>query len=226
MVKFNEMTGGERSGLVKRSLVVTLFPVSVNPGCTSLTQSGPANHAELQLDGKIFFFSTRSSRHSLTKHILSFSLAINLLLAGCTVGNHGTLIAKYTTTDTVTVLDVYSVGFQVRPTGVDLGATLGYRHATYVFSNTDTLDPTGLSDWHWFNSPWPSGELVMRGNSSLGVEMQATEQIGRLTVGYINQLITVGPAPGESKIVRLYYNRKRPKETYLYLKLEEGDSER
>ena len=167
--------------------------------------------------------SALRAQNSLSK-IMSYFVFTIWLVTGCTIGNHGTLVAKYTTTATATVLDIYSLGFQFRPNRIDFGVTLGYRHASYILSKTTNMNDPHGSTWHWFNHPWPVGDLIARGSSSVGIEMQATDEVGRLTVGYIDQLITIGPIADESKVVQLYYNRKRPEDTYLTLV--EGDSDR
>jgi hypothetical protein len=149
-------------------------------------------------------------------------LGAALVSSGCAVGNYGMLLARYTYTDSAVVIDVYSAGIHVRPTGADQGATAGYRRASYIFVRNDGGTQPSTSTWRWFRTPWPSASPIIRASTSWGVEIQITPEISRLVLGYLDQMITVGPGSHESKVVQLYYNRAMPTLTYVNIQVEEA----
>ncbi len=145
---------------------------------------------------------------------------VSLLLTGCSVGNMGTLMSRKTFTDTATVLEVYSLGLQLRPEAFDRGASFGVRHAAYIFPCTNAK--TGADEgkgWEWFRFKWPDAEdPVTRTNSTWGVEAQTMPEMNRLSAGYQDQVVTIDRHPEESKLVRISYNRSDPKSAYLWIK--------
>jgi hypothetical protein len=139
---------------------------------------------------------------------------------GCSVGNYGTLLARYTYTDTAVVLDSYTIGLQLRPQGPDGGLSLGYRRASYVFPRAaEQPEPTTVV-WRCFAAPWPPGSLVTRGITTLGMEIQATPDMSRITLGYLDQMLTAGPPPGASQVVSVFYNRNQPHRTHIFIRTE------
>lgn len=164
-------------------------------------------------------------------------LCITFIESGCTIGNYGSLLTRYTHTDTATVMDIYSLGAQVRTFKPDRGATLGYRRATYIFVKenrgehkqnnscflsipweieNDKAHPR--TEWCLFQSPLLKAEMLTRASTSTGIEVQSTPEIKRLNVGYLDQAITVGPELGESMIYKLDYKRNEPEKTKVFLK--------
>ncbi|MBM3223663.1 MAG: hypothetical protein FJZ47_07685 [Candidatus Tectomicrobia bacterium] len=146
----------------------------------------------------------------------AIALGTVLLLAqvlagtGCTLGSSGTLVARYTYTDTAVVLDRYMLGAQLRLQGPDGGATLGYRRASYVFARTGAPSNPPPVVWRYFHAPWPAGRLLLRGTTTIGLECQMTSEVHRLTLGYLDQLVTAGPAPDVSQVVHIFYQRHQP----------------
>lgn len=134
------------------------------------------------------------------------------LATGCTCGGVGTLAARRTLTPSAEVVEVYAVGLQLRPTGFDGGATAGWRRAIYFYSRStnETADARAIgphSSWSWFRVSLPSSSPAVRGNTTVGMELQATEEIQRLAVGYQDQLLTVGPRPDQSQTFDFFYVR-------------------
>lgn len=162
----------------------------------------------------------QSRRRSFRKYVyISQVVAVGIVFAcaGCSIGNYGTLLARYTYTDTAVVMDSYNIGLQLRPQGPDGGWTLGYRRASYVLPRTEEQpEPTAVV-WRCCYAPWPSGSLVMRGTTTLGMELQVTSDISRMTLGYLDQMITAGPPPGGSQAVRIFYNRNQPHLTHIFI---------
>ena len=139
------------------------------------------------------------------------------LLTGCAVGDYGTLVSRYTRTRTATVLDVYALGWQVRPDATDRGLTLGWRKSSYVFANPVGSGVKGTHRWSWFQAPWPEGDLVLRANTTAGIEVQATPDIRRTHLGYLNQMMTRTPLPGEDIALKVHFDNQNPGSTQALL---------
>lgn len=117
------------------------------------------------------------------------------------------------------VVEVYSLGFHLRPGGFDSGASLGHRQAVYIF-------PCSLKDfrergahWKWFYVPLPEGvPPLTRATSSYGLEMDTSPHIKRVALGYSDQIETIGPEPGGSILARVFFDRENPEKTHVFLK--------
>jgi hypothetical protein len=164
-----------------------------------------------------------------------FIIGVSLLGSGCTFGNYGSLVTRYTQTETATIMDVYSVGLQMRTDQLDRGATLGYRRASYIYirdSNIDSskdkncwlsfnsegVEPSTKTEWCLFQSPTLDAEMRTRASTSAGIELQYTKELQRVNMGYLDQAITVGPKPNESIVYKLDYIRNEPEKTKLFFK--------
>ncbi len=147
-------------------------------------------------------------------------ILVSLIFGGCAVGNYGTLLSRKTFTDTATVVEVYSLGLQLRPEAFDRGASFGVRHAAYIFPCTQGKGGANEGEgWEWFRFKWPEAEdLVTRTNSTWGLEAQTMPEMNRLAAGYQDQVVTVDRHPEESKLVRISYNRSDPKSASLWIK--------
>lgn len=146
--------------------------------------------------------------------------ALACVVTGCTCGGIGTLAARRTLTPSAEVVEVYAVGLQLRPALFDGGATAGWRRAIYFYPRA-ARDGAGArqdepqSSWSWFTVSLPSSRPAVRGNTTLGMELQATKEIQRLAVGYQDQLLTVGPRPDQSQTFDFFYVRTNPSLTRL-----------
>ncbi len=145
-----------------------------------------------------------------------FSIAVvALFCSGCALGNYGTLAARATYTPTAVVIDTFVLGGQIRPGSNDLGASVGYRTASYIFPRAETSLTEPSVEWSFFHVPQFPGKPVTRANTTLGLEVQATPEISGINLGYWDQVLTVDPKPEQSKIVNLFYIRGQPQQTIL-----------
>lgn len=152
----------------------------------------------------------------LMKKVLVFFFLISF--SGCTWGNYGTLATKTTYTETAMIVDVYSVGMQVRPQSMDGGASLGNRHAVYIYPCPKGNQNHTDSGWSFFKVTLPEKDPVARVNSTYGLDFEAAPDLTRFSLGYSDQIITNGPKPGESRIVKLDFDRKNIKLTDVSVK--------
>lgn len=167
--------------------------------------------------------------------ILALLLAGSIWASGCAIGNYGSLLTRYTYTDTATVMDVYSLGLQVRDFQPDRGTTFGYRRSSYIFPRQNTQSTARQPDcwlgfswgtsesqetnkWCLFQSPPVQEEMLTRISTTAGVEIQYNGGFNRLSLGYLDQALTIGPQPGESMVYKLDYTRNDPEKTYVFLK--------
>lgn len=150
-------------------------------------------------------------------------MALACLATGCTCGGFGTLAARRTLTPSAEVVEVYAVGLQLRSTVFDGGATAGWRRAIYFYPREASEGAEGKSEelpqpsWSWFKVNLPSSSPAVRGNTTVGMELQATKEIQRLAVGYQDQLLTLGPRPDQSQTFDFYYVRTNPALTRLQI---------
>lgn len=140
-------------------------------------------------------------------------------------------------------MDVFSLGAQLRTFAPDRGATLGYRHSSYIFvKNSNAQNKNEIScllsfpwkavsdksqprtEWCLFESPPIEAEMLTRASTSTGIEIQYTKELKRLNLGYLDQALTIGPEPGESVVYKLDYKRNKPEKTQVFFKrYKEGD---
>jgi len=137
--------------------------------------------------------------------------------SGCALGPYGLQAARYTRTETATVMEVYSFGGTLRTLDEDRGATLGFRKSAYVYEREKLSGNAIGQEWRFFYTPNLAGAPVCRASTSVGVELQATPEISRLGLGVLDQVISVGPALGESRIVSFSYDRRNPAVTAVYI---------
>lgn len=147
--------------------------------------------------------------------MLGVALA-GLALAGCAVGNYGTLVARSTHTATALVVDVYSIGVHVRPFPPDAGASAGYRRASFVFPRTSEAAPAGAG-WQWFGATLPQGPPLLTSATVVGVETQASSHVTRFTLGYIDRVLTISPGGEVSRLVEIHYDRRDPRRTHVHI---------
>ena len=149
----------------------------------------------------------------LVYHGLALLLAATL--TGCACGNYGTLVSRRTVVRGAEIVDVFACGVLLRPIGSDTGLSFGYRHASYIYPVATEEEAIATTQWHLFHAPLSSSPPLLRASTTLGIEAQLTPEIKRCTVGYLDQVLTVGGSPNESRIVKLHYPRSRPEETTL-----------
>jgi len=158
--------------------------------------------------------------------VLGGALALGFALGGCAIADYGTLAGRYTYTPDALVLDVYSVGAQVRTLAKDRGATLGFRRSTYIIPAEEGTPFEPKTEWRWGHVPHPAGgDFYTQANRSVGLELQNTPHLSQIVLGYHDQVLTLGPGPGESWIYILDYDREHPENTRL-LFCKKGDAQR
>lgn len=145
-------------------------------------------------------------------------LILLFCFSGCAVGPYGTVVSKVTYTDSAMVIDLYSFGFQLRPGGYDGGASLGQRHAVYIFPCSLKEERTKKEGWHWFNASLPEPAPLVRATSVYGLELETSPQRRRMALGYSDQIETLGPRAGESAIAEILYDREIPEKTRVFFK--------
>lgn len=137
-------------------------------------------------------------------------------LSGCAVGSSGVVSARHTRTPSAHVIDVYTFGLHVRPSAFDRGATLGYRHATYIYPSGGWDALTGSSRREWLRCKLPPGSPILLASRSTGLELQATERVSRLSLGYLSQTTLSSPVrPEESCVLQIDYEPAQPENTTL-----------
>ena len=145
-----------------------------------------------------------------------------IAVGGCAMGSYGPIAARYTTTATAVVMDVYAAGIDVRPAGPDAGASVGFRHASYIFVRRNPCDRSAVGTvWRWFHAPWPETRPIVQGVTALGVEAQFARLV-RFVAGYVDHIVTIGPRADESMVVNLFYDRFAPHRTYLRISQEDN----
>ncbi len=137
--------------------------------------------------------------------------------SGCAIGPYGLHAARYTHTETATVMEVYSAGGIVRTLREDRGLTLGLRQSAYVYQREQAQNTLSASEWRFFYLPHPDGSLVCRASTSAGLEVQATSSMSRVAVGVVDQVRTKSLNPKVSQVYRFFFDRAHPEQTSIYM---------
>jgi hypothetical protein len=149
---------------------------------------------------------------------LKVALLVPLLatLSSCAIGSTGVVTARHTRTPTAIVVDLYTFGLQVRPSAFDGGATLGYRHVTYVYPRGESRYGEASRDREWLHCNLPAGAPLLLASRSVGLELQGTRQVSRLSFGYLSQTMLTSPVPAyESCLLQLDYAPAQPENTFV-----------
>jgi hypothetical protein len=112
-------------------------------------------------------------------------------------------------------MDIFAFGALLRPFGFDKGLTFGYRHTSYIFPLPAETGESPSAQWLWFYAPSATTPPLLRASTSIGIETQFTPEIKRCTVGYLDQVLTIGGGPTDSMLVKLFYDRRHPLQTAL-----------
>ena len=152
---------------------------------------------------------------SWTRCLLVSALAV-IAVQGCSIGSYGTLLTRQTRTPTAVVVDIYSVGVHIRPAQPDAGASVGYRHTSYIFPRASGDTHLSGTVWQWFGISLPATPPLVTAATVVGLETQATPHLRRLALGYIDYMLTLGPTSDESRIVEIHYDRRDPLRTYVH----------
>ena len=159
------------------------------------------------------------------KHFIVFILAMSFS-TGCSIGNYGTLVGRYTYTPTAVVVDVYSLGGHVRTDPIDKGFSFGVRNATYLFPKPEGEIRSGEQKWSLFNFSLPKGEVGAVKRANLGIEAQTLDLFNKFNIGYSDNFIVVGPGFGDSRIVHLDYIPNDPGKTCVLILKKEKEYEK
>ncbi len=159
------------------------------------------------------------------KYFTIFILVI-CFSSSCSVGNYGTLVGRYTYTPTAVVVDVYSIGAQIRTDSIDKGFSLGARNATYLFPKPKGETRSGEQEWKFFRAPLPEGEVGAIKRANLGIEAEMLDLFNKFNVGYSDNLIVVGPSFGDSRVVHLDYIPDDPAKTCVLILKKEKEYEK
>jgi len=114
------------------------------------------------------------------------------------------------------VVDLYSLGLHVRPTPPDAGVSAGYRRTSYVYPRPRGDHRPSGTVWRWFGVALPTTPPLLTAATVIGLEAQATPHLRRATLGYIDSVLTIGPASDESRIVEIHYDRRDPQRTHVH----------
>jgi hypothetical protein len=146
-------------------------------------------------------------------------------LSGCAMASYGPLLARYTYTASAVVVDVYTGGLDVRPVGPDAGTTIGVRRTSYVFARHAPCDSDATGTvWRWLYAPWPAERPIVIGATAVGVDAYATPATQRISVGYADRVLTLGPPADASVIAEVRYDRLAPQRTYVSITREDEDA--
>ncbi len=157
--------------------------------------------------------------------LIIFVLIANSNLA-CSLNNYGTLVGRYTYTPTAVVVDVYSLGAQIRTDSIDKGFSLGARNATYLFPKPEGETRSGEQEWKLFRAPLPKGEVGAIKRANLGIEAETLDVFNKFNLGYSDNFIVVGPSFEESRVVHLDYIPDDPSKTCVLILKEEKEYEK
>lgn len=140
-----------------------------------------------------------------------------LTIAGCAVGNVGSLAAHVTQADGASVIDLYTVGLSLRTAPDDRGLQLGIGKRTYVFPDppctlaTESLQP----GWYYFVVPLPDTAAVAIDSRHLGVDVPLGPAEFGITIGLQHTVLMAYLPSDRSLTMRLSYFSGQPARTYL-----------
>lgn len=169
--------------------------------------------------GKPLLFSRKTVSRTRNRcgKIERWTAGLLLCVSGCAVGPYGLHAARYTFTETATVMEVYSAGGIIRTVREDRGFSLGLRQSAYVYQREQAQNTLSASEWRLFYLPHPDGSLVCRASTSAGLEVQATSSMSRVAVGVVDQVRTKSLNPKVSQVYRFFFDRAHPEQTSIYM---------
>ena len=127
--------------------------------------------------------------------------------------NVGLLAAYQTHADGAVVIDVYSVGADLRTGGGEAGLSAGAIRRSYVFPSEDV--PSAEDGWHFLTYPRPATDPVAVNATVIGLDVRATTPEPSITLGYRATTVLVRVAADQSVTRELAYWPDDPKRTRL-----------
>lgn len=132
------------------------------------------------------------------------------LLSACAIDNYGLLAANVTHADGAIVIDVYTVGGQLRTAAADPGLTIGGSKRSYVFARDAGESPA--PGWHYFRVPLPGTLPVALDSRSLGLDIRSAAPNFDVALGYHETTVLTRAASDSNDAWQLSY---RPFEPWL-----------
>jgi len=154
-----------------------------------------------------------SRQHTLNLAALTVSVAVFGATAACTIDNVGLLAAYQTHADGAVVIDVYSVGGDLRTSGGDAGLSAGAVRRSYVFSSDGV--PPADDGWHFLTYPLPPSDPVALNATVIGLDVRAAAPEPGITLGYRATTVLARVAADQSVTQELAYWPDDPKRTRL-----------
>ncbi len=133
--------------------------------------------------------------------------------SACAVDDMGFIAAEFTEGEGALVVDVYSLGGQLRTRSDDAGFTLGVQRRSYVFPRDakDSPDP----GWQFFWLSLPETEVVAIDTRILGLEVWTTSSEASLALGFKASTILARVPRDRSVAMMLAYTPDQPSQTRL-----------
>lgn len=139
--------------------------------------------------------------------------AVAVAASGCSIDSYGLVAANVTRADGALVVDVYSLGANLRTHADDPGLTLGAAKRSYVFP---LAAGAGLAPgWHYLWATLPERPAVAQNMQSLGLDLRSGAAGVGVTLGYGETAILAQADDAASFVLQLTYRPAAPGLTRL-----------
>lgn len=139
--------------------------------------------------------------------------AVLFAVAGCAVDGTGALAARVTHAHEAVVVDIYTLGAQLRTRSDDRGLSIGVARRSYVFPSDDSEGPS--RGWHLFHVPLPEEESVAQHHTTLGLDLRGGPVDVGATLGLRSTTILLRQKLDRPTIVAIDYEVGAPERTRL-----------
>ena len=143
--------------------------------------------------------------------LLTFSVCAMQILSGCSVDNHGAVVAKVTAAEGSYVIDAFALGASLRTRADDPGVSIGFDRRSYVYAGAaaDAPEP----GWHYFAVPLPASAPLVLHSENYGVEVRGRVNDAGITIGYRATTVMAQVPAGESTFRLISYAPDSPERT-------------
>jgi hypothetical protein len=132
--------------------------------------------------------------------------------SGCSVGNYGVIAARVVNADGALVVDVYSVGVNLRTRVDDPGITVGASRRSYIFAP----DRADLDEgWHYLRVSMPDRPSVAQETESIGFDVRSGSPGLSFDLGYSETAVLARADRGSSLTMQIDYQPAQPSLTRL-----------
>jgi hypothetical protein len=140
-------------------------------------------------------------------------LSLLPLASGCAVDGFGAVAARATAADEAVVIDIYTIGAQLRTRPDDAGLGVGWARRSYVF---DAAEARGVAPgWHYFSAPLPRWRAAATYGTQLGLDLDRDVDRVGITLG-LRSRAAIAPVPSDqAAVVELDFRPSAPERTRL-----------